>query len=179
VAGWSAALPVAVATLVPAAAFAWLASRDTDAGAIVGARADERQSAVRLWVRAFAAVSLAVMAALGAAFSAAAGRPAWPWALIAGLGLLSFLGALAFYRRRGLSDAGLRIARLDERQASLVVHALQPAGIAMFVVAAVGGAALSGRSGDTALRLLAVAFAVVVMAGLLAARPGEGQTRRS
>jgi len=169
-AGWVAAVPVAVAAAVPAAAYYWLGGRDADVGAMVGARADERQAAVRVWVRAFAGLTLLVVAAVGAIVSAAAGRAAWPYAAIAGLGAVCLAAGLAYYRTRGRLTGGLAIElrpRLDERELAVALHALQLAGIAMFVVSAVAGAALSGRTGDTALRILALAFVVALAAGLL------------
>lgn len=177
IAGWPSAVPVAVAAAVPAFAYYLLGRTETDPGALLAARADERQTTVRLWIRAAAALVLLVLAAVGIVVSLAANRAAWPYGLILALGVVAFLVGLAVYRSRGgLGDSGVRLgrlSRLDERRTSIALHALQLAGIAMFVVAAVGGAALSGRSGDTALRILAIAFAVAVIVGFAALQPRD------
>jgi hypothetical protein len=144
---------------------------------MLGARADERQSTTRLWARAFAALSLLVVALAGAVIAVAVNDAVWPYAAIGGIGAVCFATGLAFYRRRGRLGSGgfaVRLGRhLDERDASAVLHALQLAGIVMFVVAAIGGAALSGDAGDIALRLLAVAFVVSLLAGLTIFRSGQ------
>jgi hypothetical protein len=173
VAGWAAAVPVVVAAAAPAGFYYWLSGTDTDVGALIGARPDERQRLVRLWVRSFAGVVLFVLAAAGAVVSAAAGRAVWPYALIAGLGVCCFLAAAAFYRRSGrFGDSGLPAGtRLDERQGALLLHALQPAAIAMFLVAALAGVALSGKPGEVAFRVQALAFALAVVAGFIIFRP--------
>jgi hypothetical protein len=169
-AGWEAALPVAVATAVPALAYWWVGGTDSDFGAMMSCRADERQSMARLWARAFAALALLVVAVAGTIVAIASNASVWPFLAIAALGAVCFAAGLAFYRRRArLASSGfaLRIGRrLDERDASSVLHALQLAGIVMFVVAAIGGAALGGVAGDVALRLLALAFVVSLLAGL-------------
>jgi hypothetical protein len=174
-AGWTAAAPVAAVTVVSAIAYYLIGGTDTDAGALIGSRADERQSTLRLWARAFAGLSLLAMGTVGAIVSAALHRAAWPYALVVGLGAACFLGGLALYRSGvRVTDPGLGLdhrSRLDERQAAIVLHALQLAGIAMFLVAAVGGVALTGTPGADPLRILAIAFALAVVAGLAIFRP--------
>jgi hypothetical protein len=176
-AGWEAALPVAVATGVPAVAYWWLGGTDTDLGAMMACRTDERQSLARLWARAFAALALLVVAIAGTVVAVALGAAVWPYLAIAALGAVCFVVGLAFYRRRGRFGSGgfaVRIGRhVDERDTASVLHALQLAGIVMFIVAAVGGAALGGVPGDVALRLLAIAFVVSLVAGLAIFRSGH------
>lgn len=177
VAGWAAAVPVAVAAAVPAGFSYWLSGTDTDVGALFAGSADERQTAVRLWVRAFAAVCLLALAAVGAVVSAAAGRTFWPYLLIVGLGGICFLAAAARYRSSGrLADSGVVPGgRLDERQVAVVLHALQLAGIVTFLVATIAGVALSGRTGEVAFRVQALVFALAIVAGFVIFRPRAGR----
>lgn len=176
VAGWTAAVPVAAAAAVPAGFYYWLSGTDSDVGALFAGSADERQTTVRLWVRAFAAACLLVLAAVGAVVSAAAGRTFWPYVLTVGLGGICFLAATARYRRSGrLADSGVAPrSRLDERQLAVVLHALQLAGIVTFLVATIAGVALSGKSGEVAFRVQAIAFALAIIAGFAIFLPRAG-----
>jgi hypothetical protein len=177
-AGWIAAAPVAAITAVSAIAYYWLGGTDTDVGALIGSRADERQSTVRLWVRAFAGASLLALGTIGAVVSAALHRAAWPYALVVGLGAACFVAGLAFYRTSGrVTEMGIGLAagsRLDERQAALVLHALQLAGVTMFLFTAIGGLALTGTAGAVPLRILALAFAGALAVGFAIFRPRRG-----
>jgi hypothetical protein len=175
VAGWVAGVPVAAIAAVSAIAYYWLGGTETDFGALIGSRPDERQTGVLLWVRALAAVSLLAIGTIGAIVSAALHDTAWPYAAIVALGATCFVAGLALYRssvRIGGSDVPLRVgSRLDERQAAVVLYALQLAGIVMFLCAAVGGVALSGKPGADPLRILATAFALAMIAGFVILRP--------
>jgi hypothetical protein len=180
VAGWAAGVPVAAIAAVAAGVYYWLGGTDTDIGALIGSRADERQASVRVRVRACAGVVMLAAGAIGGVVSATLGDSAWPYALVVGLGAVCFFAGLTFYRRGGrLADSGFRRGpgvRLDEREAAAVLHALQLAGIVTFLVAAIGGVALSGKSGADSLRILAIVFAVAVIVGFLVFRPGvEGR----
>lgn len=172
---WVAAVPVAVLALIAAGVYYWLGGTETDVGALIGSRPDERQEVVRLRVRAFAAAALLVMATVGAVVAAALDRPAWPYAAIVGVGAIVFGGGLVWYPRSsrvgGRESLGAVGARLDERQAGVLLHALQLAGIVMFLAAIAGGLALSGRSGADPLRILATAFAGAIILGFVLLRP--------
>ncbi|MGH3051102.1 MAG: hypothetical protein ACRDLK_13175 [Gaiellaceae bacterium] len=173
-AGWAAAAPVAGVALVSATGYWWLSGTDTDVGALIGARADERQELVRLRVRVFAAVALFALATIGALVSAALHRTAWPCAAVVGLGAGCFLAGLGYYRASTrTSDLGLGRAdgRLDERQAAVVLHALQLSGVAMFFAAIAGGLGFSGHPAATPLRILASVFAAAVLVGFAVYRP--------
>lgn len=172
---WAAAAPVAAIAAAAAVVYYWVGGTDTEIGAMVGARADERQTSVRLRARALAGGVMLVVGAVGGVVAAALHDPVWPYAAIVGLGVACFLAGLAWYGRRGrLDDGGFGPgpgSRLDERQAAVVLHALQLAGVAMFVAAAVAGAALGGEPGDDALRILALVFAGVLLVRLVLFRP--------
>ena len=180
-AGWAPAAAIAAIDGTAALAYYWLGGRDSDLGALIAARADERQTTVRLWVRAFAAVALMVVATIGAIASAALGRTSWPYAMIVALGAACFLAGLGFYSRHGhLTDSGVTRhggSRLDERHAAVLLRALQLAGITMFLAAIAGGLALSGKSGADPLRFLATAFAVAVITGFGLFRPHQAGGR--
>lgn len=163
-AGWMAAAPVAVVSLTAAAAYYWLGGTDTDAGAMIACRADERQRTVRLQVRALAGFLMFVGASAGALVAALAKQPAWPYAVIVGIGVLTFVGGLIL-GRTSVDLTGGAFPRLDERRAAVFIDALQRAGVVMFLAAAAGSVVMIGRVADDAFRYLAVGFAGAVAIG--------------
>ncbi len=176
-AGWAAAVPVAAICMVAALVYYMVGGTDSDVGALIGSRADERQSSVRLRVRAGAAVVLLVVGAIGGIVSASLARAAWPYAVTVSLGAFCFFVGLAAYGRGGrIRHIGFPSgpSRLDERQSAVLLYALQLAGIVMFIVAAVAGVALSGRAGADSFRVLALVFAVCVLGGFAVSRPRSG-----
>jgi hypothetical protein len=116
--GWVPAVVLAVATVVfTVGLYAW-GGKDTDVGAVIGRRADERQTNLRMKVNALQGQILTVAAALVFLVAVIGKATAWPKAsiwpfeipvLLAGLsGLLGW----TIYRDRGQGDdapAGLRI----------------------------------------------------------------------
>lgn len=164
-AGWMAAAPVAVVSLTAAAAYYWLGGTDTDAGAMIARRADERQRTVRLQVRALAGFLMLAGASAGALVAALVNQPAWPYALTVGIGVLTFVGGLILGRTSADLTGGAAFPRLDERRAAVFIDALQRAGVVMFLAAAAGSVVMIGRVADDAFRYLAVGFAGAVAIG--------------
>ena len=174
-AGAVAAAPVAAITAVAAFVYYRLARTESDVGALLASQPDERQTNVRVRVRALAGAVLLAVGAIGGIVAAVLNQASWPYALVVGLGALCFLGAVGFYRYAGhVRDGGLagsRMGRVDERQVAVLLNALQFAGIVMFVVAAVLGVALSNHTGADSLRILALTFAVAVILAFWLFRP--------
>lgn len=167
-AGWTAAAPVAAISIVAALVYYWLGGTSTDVGALLARRADERQATVRLWVRAFAGVVMLTGGLVGAIVASMLGQPAWPYALIVGVGTVTLAGGLLLGRTSSDLTAGATrgaLARLDERRAALLIDAFQRAGVVMFLSAVVGSLALIGRPADDAFRYLAVGFGGAVAIG--------------
>ena len=73
--------------------------RDSDSGALVGARADERQADIGLRATAFAGRVMTTFALAGFVIETARGEDAWPFALLCVVGAISFISGSVFYRR--------------------------------------------------------------------------------
>jgi hypothetical protein len=123
--GGFAALSCGAVTLVAAAGYYVLGGRDSDAGAAVGGRADERQLSAITVARAAAGMATQVCVAGYLVVAAAVGSPPWPAVVV---GAAALLGAGA-HLARGDRDLGLRSpGRPDERQAIHRVQTLAAAG---------------------------------------------------
>lgn len=99
--GWAAVIPVEAITVAGAiAAYVW-SGRDTDLGALIGQRADERQRIIRMKTQALVGkvMSAAVATAFLVAFAVKA-RPStlWPLVILVGVAGLSAAAGLVFYR---------------------------------------------------------------------------------
>jgi len=97
---WGAEIILALLTILAAAGYYLLGGRDTDTGAIYSGHMDERQ--LLIWTQAMALSGWVVSLALLVAFVIALvlGKPTWPFALVLGIGVVTFFGATAVYRRR-------------------------------------------------------------------------------
>jgi MFS family permease len=98
--GWVAAIPVAVVVVAAAIGYYIVGGRDTDAGAMIGSRADERQNELRTRAQALAGVAGIVTALIGTMVAAALKDPTWPFALFAGVESVTFVAGLAIYSAR-------------------------------------------------------------------------------
>jgi len=72
-----------------------LGGRDTDAGALVGSRPDERQHGIALRASAQAAHAMVLAALAGFVFETASGGDPWPFAFLIAVGGASFVAGLA------------------------------------------------------------------------------------
>ena len=98
--GWGSAVPVVIITIVAGIGYCLWGGRDSDTGAMIGSRADERQPLVRMQPRSLACGVMLITAAAGTLVAAALKDRIWPFALV-GVGVVvSFLGGLAFYGSR-------------------------------------------------------------------------------
>jgi hypothetical protein len=98
--GWGAAIPIAVIAVVAAVGYYVWGGRDSDTGAMFGARVDERQSLLRMRAQALALLAGTVAGLVGFMVALALKDPVWPFALILGIEAVTFIAGLAIYRVR-------------------------------------------------------------------------------
>jgi len=101
--GWPAGVAVEVVTVAACAAYWVVGGRDTDVGAIIGSRPDERQTSVAMRASALAASVMAGVALVGFAVAVALHAAAWPFELVADTGAAAFVAGLFLYRYGGRS----------------------------------------------------------------------------
>jgi hypothetical protein len=99
--GWSAALAVEAVTVVATIGYYAWGGRESDVGALVGSRPDERQVSVGLRASALAGIIMSYAAVFGFVIETARGRSAWPFALFCVIGAVTFMIGLVIYRVRG------------------------------------------------------------------------------
>jgi hypothetical protein len=92
--GWGAAIAVAVAATAAAVFFYGAGGRDSDHGALIGDRADERQALVKTRAEALSGTAVYAAAVIGAVVALALRGPGhwdgyWPFALAAVAGTVS------------------------------------------------------------------------------------------
>jgi hypothetical protein len=98
--GWKAAIGVELVTLVAACGYFVLGGRDSDLGALFGARADERQASVGMRATALSGNAMAVVAVGGVVVGTAVGSSAWPFVLFCAVGASAFVVGLFVDRSR-------------------------------------------------------------------------------
>jgi hypothetical protein len=98
--GWKAAIPVAVIAVVAAIGYYIWGGRDSDVGAMIGARVDERQSLIRMRAQSLALVAGTVAALAGYPVAVARKDSVWPFVLVLGVGVVAFIAGLAIYGAR-------------------------------------------------------------------------------
>jgi hypothetical protein len=111
--GWGAAIPIAVIAVVAAAGYYIWGGRDSDTGAMVGSRVDERQSLLRMRAQSLGGLMSCIAALVGYMVAVALKDPVWPFALILGTGAAGFIAGLAIYGRRLL---GIVIPRAGDHR---------------------------------------------------------------
>ena len=99
--GWEAAIPVAVIAVAGAIGYYAWGGRDSDMGAMLGQRVDERQSLLRMRAQALAAVAVAVTGVVGFTVAVALRVPVWPFLPVLGVDVIAFIAGLAICRARG------------------------------------------------------------------------------
>ena len=99
--GWSAAIGVEVVTVAATFGYYVLGGRDSDVGAVFGARPDERQASIEMRATALAGNAMCVVAVVGFVIATARGTATWPFVLFSLVGASTFLAGLAVYRARG------------------------------------------------------------------------------
>jgi hypothetical protein len=74
--------------------------RDSDTGAMLSSRTDERQSLLRMRAQALAAMAVAVTGVAGFTVAVAFRVPAWPFLPVLGVEVIAFIASLAICRAR-------------------------------------------------------------------------------
>jgi MFS family permease len=101
--GWASVPDVVPIPVVLVVGFFILGGRDSDPGAAVRRQLDERQVEQRLKVQALVGRVMSLAAAVGYIVASATSATLWPWAVLLGLVVISFLaGWVAYGQGRGL-----------------------------------------------------------------------------
>ncbi|MGH3152716.1 MAG: hypothetical protein ACRDOB_18575 [Streptosporangiaceae bacterium] len=95
--GWQAAVPAEALGVVAAIGYYVWGGRDSDFGAMIGSRVDERQSLVRMRAQSLGGLAGAVAALIGYMVAVALKDPVWPFVLILGVQAIAFIAGLAIY----------------------------------------------------------------------------------
>jgi hypothetical protein len=101
---WWVSITAVIATAVRAISWYWLGGEDSDAGALAGSRADERQKQVSLRSRALAC-NLAAIAAFVGLTVAIAIKAGWWWPFLVILAIMGF-GYLLGLSNYGVAEEG-------------------------------------------------------------------------
>jgi hypothetical protein len=111
--GWAAAIPVEAVMVAMAIGYYVWGGKDTDLGAVIGSRADERQASLQMKVTALQGKVMILAAAV--AFLIAVKATVWPFALAVAVAGVSGLAGWAIYRDDGPSHADSTDAEHEER----------------------------------------------------------------
>jgi hypothetical protein len=98
--GWGAALGVELVTALATLGYYVLGGRDSDLGAMIGARSDERQATIGMRAAALSGMTLGTVALGGFVIATAMGRWVWPFLFFAVVGSAAYLTGLVIYRER-------------------------------------------------------------------------------
>ena len=98
--GWISVVEMMPVVVAVAAAFFFLGGREGDAGAIVRHQPDERQAGQQLRVQAFVGRTMSVTAAGAYLIAVLAGATLWPYAVVLGVMVVSFVVGWAIYGER-------------------------------------------------------------------------------
>ncbi|MGD0555324.1 MAG: hypothetical protein ABSA93_10130 [Streptosporangiaceae bacterium] len=100
--GWGAAIPAEAMAVILAVGYYIWGGRDSDTGAMIGQRVDERQALLRMRARALAAQAVGIVGLIGYMVAIALKDPVWPFALFIGVDVIAFIVGLAIYGTRGV-----------------------------------------------------------------------------
>ncbi len=98
--GWKSGLLVEIVTVAATIGYYVIGGRDTDIGAVMGSRPDERQATIGMRSAALTGNVLSWVAVGGFVVVTATGGELWPFALFCGVGGLTFVTGLMVYRHR-------------------------------------------------------------------------------
>ena len=136
--GWGSAIGVMVVAIAAAVYYYAAGRRDSDWGALIGDRADERQALINTRAEALSGTAVYAAAVIGAIVALALRGPGhwgsyWPF------GLIIVVGTVSYWRRGRAAGFGALIGgRADERQALIRTRALARTGSAMIAAAVTG-----------------------------------------
>jgi hypothetical protein len=97
-AGWGAALGSEVVTVIATCGYFVLGGRDSDVGALIASKPDERQASIGMRAAALSGITLVVVALGGVVIATAMGTFVWPFLLFSVVGGTSYLVGLIIYR---------------------------------------------------------------------------------
>ena len=95
--GWEAAVPAEALAVVAAIGYYLWGGRDSDFGAMIGSRVDERQSLLRMRAQSLGGLAGTIAALIGYMVAVALKDPVWPFVLILGVQVIAFIAGLAIY----------------------------------------------------------------------------------
>jgi hypothetical protein len=98
--GWKDAARVEVVTVLATIGYYIVGGRDSDVGAMVGSRPDERQVSIQQQATAISGHVMMLAALTGFIVTTALGHFQWPFLLFIILGSITYVAALAWLRRR-------------------------------------------------------------------------------
>jgi hypothetical protein len=96
--GWAAAIPVEVVFVALATGYYVWGGKDTDLGAVIGSRADERQASMQMRVTALQGKVMTAAAIVAFLSAVAIKATIWPFAVFVALAGISGLAGWAIYR---------------------------------------------------------------------------------
>jgi len=99
--GWASLAYVAPVPIVAVVALYLWGARDSDTGALIRHRLDERQEYQRLKVQALVGRVLSIAVALAYTIAAATKATLWPWAILLGLMAIAFVTGQLLYGEHG------------------------------------------------------------------------------
>ena len=94
-------IPIAALAVIGAVGYYVWGGRDSDMGAMLGRRVDERQILVRARAQSLAGVAGAAAGLGGYMVAIALKDPVWPFVLILGVEAIAFIAGLAIYGPHG------------------------------------------------------------------------------
>lgn len=175
--GWSYGAQCEGIVFVAALGYYWLGGTDSDMGAMLTSRADERQVGIRQRGRAVAALAMLAAALVGAVVSLTLDRPAWPFALVAAIGVVSFAVGLkasgATLMGAGSDLLTMIVFRADERQKDVMQRAAKVAQLSMLAAAILGVIIFTGTKSDGEFGLITVVSVASVLAVFFVNRSGR------
>jgi hypothetical protein len=98
--GWEAAVPAEALAVVAAIGYYLWGGRDSDFGAMIGSRVDERQSLLRMRAQSLGGAAAGLASLIGYIVAVALKDPVWPFLLVLGAGAVGFIAGLAIYGGR-------------------------------------------------------------------------------
>jgi hypothetical protein len=101
--GWEAAVPAEALAIVAAIGYYIWGGRDSDFGAMIGSRVDERQSLLRMRAQSLGGAAAGLAGLIGYMVAVALKDPVWPFLLVLGAGAIGFIAGLAIYGARSAS----------------------------------------------------------------------------
>jgi hypothetical protein len=99
--GWATGLYVEIAWVVLAAGYYVWGGKDSDVGAVIGSRADERQASLEMKVTALQGKVMTAAAVVAFLIAVAVKAAIWPFAVFVALAGLSGFAGWVIYREHG------------------------------------------------------------------------------